>query len=105
MPKRGRLLPLVLLFLVWPLALAGTPPPGFQEDAYQTGIFNLDGFDWAPNGDLWIIQKHGVIQVLRAGASQRTLVASLNVDPNGERGLVGLAVDPAFSSNHYLYFY
>lgn len=105
MPARiGRLLPVVFLCALVPV-YAGTPAPGFVETAYQSGIFNLDGFDWAPNGDLWIITKSGIIWVLRAGASQRTMIASLNVDSTGERGLVGLAVDPNFNTNHYLYFY
>src|SRR5581483_3635780 len=29
----------------------------------------------------------------------------LNVDSNGERGLLGIAFDPNFSSNHYVYLY
>ncbi|HZI94493.1 MAG TPA: PQQ-dependent sugar dehydrogenase [Patescibacteria group bacterium] len=105
MPKCVRWL-ICLVALCCPCLLhAGTTPPGFQETSFQSGLFNLDGFDWAPNGDLWIIQKHGVIQVLRSGASQRITVKTINVDPNGERGLVGLAVDPAFNTNGFVYFY
>ncbi|HEY3174148.1 MAG TPA: PQQ-dependent sugar dehydrogenase [Candidatus Polarisedimenticolia bacterium] len=104
MPRRAALLALLLALSCGPAA-AGTPPPGFVETVHVSGIFQLTGFDWAPNGDLWVIGKDGRIRVLRSGSSTPTFIRKLTVDPNGERGLVGLAVDPGFAANQFIYFY
>ena len=86
-------------------ARAGVPPAGFAETTVVDHVFELTGFDWAPNGDLWIIAKGGTIRVLRAGASTPIVVRRLTVDTQAERGLVGVAVDPGFATNGYIYFF
>lgn len=72
MHTRRALLAIILVMLWCGPAVAGMPPPGFQETVHLSGIFQLTGFDWAPNGDLWLISKDGKIRVQRAGASSPT---------------------------------
>jgi len=84
---------------------AGVPPPGFAETILVDHIYQLTGFDWAPNGDLWIITKVGQVRLLRAGGSVPIIVRRLTVDDQAERGLVGIAVDPDFSTNSFVYLF
>ena len=41
----------------------------------------------------------------RTGRCSRRRSSPCTVDPNGERGLLGVAIDPAFASNGYVYVY
>src|SRR5262249_53082170 len=84
---------------------AGIPPAGFQETTYLSGISQIDGFEWAPNGDMWIISKLGTVRVLHAGTTVPVVVASLPVNTVDERGLLGIAIDPGFATNKFLYLY
>lgn len=63
----------------------------------------------APPGDsrLWIVEKAGRIKLLSGGAVLATpyLDISSRIATDGERGLVGLAFHPAFSSNALFYLY
>ena len=86
-------------------ANAGIPPAGFDETPVAAGIVQITGFEWAPNGDLWIISKPGIVRVLHPGATQPVAVASLPVNTVDERGLLGIAVDPGFDTNQHLYLY
>jgi glucose/arabinose dehydrogenase len=56
-----------------------------------------------PNHKLLVAQKGGAL-VLVAGKSKRTL-ATVPVCDGGEMGLLGIALDPAFASNGYIYLY
>lgn len=84
---------------------AGVPPSGFEETVVLSAIFQITGFDWASNGDLWIISKPGLVRIMRPGEAQPTILRRLSVDPNGERGLLGLAIDPNYATNRFVYFY
>jgi len=88
------------------IAHAGTVPAGFVETSLPVNVFQLTDFDWDPTGDIWLISKLGKIEVLHVGDPAPIVVAQLpNVSSDGEEGLVGLAIDPDFLSNHFIYFY
>ncbi len=96
---------LLVCLLVSSALRAGTPLPGFQETVFVPSIFSLTGFEWAPNGDFWIISKGGLVRVIRAGTTNPVVVVNLHPDQAGERGLLGLEFDPNFTANQYLYLY
>ncbi|HEY3177029.1 MAG TPA: PQQ-dependent sugar dehydrogenase [Candidatus Polarisedimenticolia bacterium] len=85
--------------------IAGIPPAGFQETTVISGINLVTGFDWAPGGDLWIISKDGLVRVLHPGAPPPVLAATIPVNTVDERGLLGIALDPDFTVNGFLYLY
>lgn len=59
---------------------------------------------FAPDGRLFFTElTTGKVQVFENGAI--TTFATLPVSTNGEQGLVGMAFDPNFSSNGWVYFY
>src|SRR5437773_11006518 len=45
------------------------------------------------------------MRVIKTGSLLSTPFVSLTVDSSGERGLLGIAFDPNFATNHYLYGY
>jgi glucose/arabinose dehydrogenase len=59
---------------------------------------------FAPDGRLFVTLKSGVVRYRRTTGSVATLLdSSRRVDDSGERGLLGVAVDPRFTTNHRLY--
>lgn len=84
--------------------------PAFVETDYLTGItFNgSTGLAWAPDGSnrLFVTRKDGYIWIVKNGQFVSTTVPFATITPlygNSECGLVGIAFDPDFLSNHYLY--
>ena len=59
----------------------------------------------APDGRIFVCQQGGALRVIKNGALLPTPFLTLNVDSSGERGLLGIAFDPAFSTNNFIYVY
>src|SRR5437762_8542849 len=87
-------------------ATAATLPPGFTETQFGS---NLSGsptaMAFAPDGRLFVCQQGGELRVIKNGSLLGTPFVTLTVDSSGERGLLGIAFDPNFATNHYLYVY
>jgi glucose/arabinose dehydrogenase len=60
---------------------------------------------FAPDGRLFVCLQTGQLRVIKNGALLPTPFVSLSVDSSGERGLLGVAFDPNFGSNHFVYLY
>lgn len=59
-----------------------------------------------PTGRLFYTEKAtGRVRLFANGQLQPTAVITLAVDSNGERGLLGITVDPDFATNHYIWVY
>jgi len=95
----------LLCLAVFAPALAGVPPAGFQETTVVAGITLITGFDWTPSGDIWIISKSGVVYVYHPGAPQAVVAATIPVNEVDERGLLGIAFDPLYPAQPYIYLY
>lgn len=78
---------------------------GFSETQVLTGISNGVAMEFAPDGRLFILEQDGDIEVYKEGSLQSTPFLDIEVDSANERGLLGLAFDPNFTQNHYLYVY
>jgi len=78
--------------------------PGFAQTQLAKGLKNPIVFAFAPNGDIYIGEQSGIILIYRNGAVLPTPMVTLpNVYGSGECGLLGLALDPNFATNGYLY--
>ncbi len=86
-------------------ALAQSYPTGFSQQQLTTGISSPTAMAFAPDGRLFICQQNGTIKVFKNGAMLATPFATFTVDQNGERGLLGIAFHPNFSSNQFVYVY
>jgi len=58
---------------------------------------------FAPDGRLFFTERPGRLRVIEAGQLRPQPVAELPVAAAGEGGLLGLALDPDFGANGYLY--
>jgi glucose/arabinose dehydrogenase len=60
--------------------------------------------EFAPDGRLFVLEEAGDVDLVHSDGTIWTAL-HLNVDSQGERGLLGIAFDPAFAVNHYVYLY
>ena len=83
-----------------------TQPSGFtRNESFVTGLSNATAFAQAPDGRLFIAEQGGTLRVVKNGVLLATPFATISVDSAGERGLIGVALDPAFANNGYVYVY
>jgi len=59
---------------------------------------------FAPDGRIFFTERVGALRVIEDGQLNPEPVTSIDVGA-GEGGLLGLALDPSFEQNHYLYLY
>lgn len=105
MRTMGQRVLLSLLIAVGPSVFAATFPAGFTGTSYVSGLTSPTAMDFAPDGRLFICQQGGALRVARNGTLLAKPFAVLPVDASGERGLLGVAVDPAFTINSFVYVY
>jgi len=80
-------------------------PTGFADETVVPTIAGATSMTFAPDGRLFVTVQTGDIRVVKNGQLLATPFTRLNVDSFNERGVLGLAFDPNFASNHYLYVY
>jgi hypothetical protein len=100
----GLLAVLVILLAVGGLQ-AQTYPAGFSQVQVANGLNNPTAMVFAPDGRVFVTQQGGALRVIKNGALLPTSFIQLTVDAAGERGLIGVVLDPAFSTNQYIYLY
>jgi glucose/arabinose dehydrogenase len=103
MPKQIFAVIVLLVALVWAIN-AATLPAGFTETQIS-GLPNPTAMEIAPDGRVFVCLQAGSLRVIKNGTLLATPFVTLNVDPNGERGLLGIAFDPNFATNNFLYLY
>jgi len=87
--------------------LAITLPPGFT-DSLVAPVAAPTALAFTPDGRLLVTSQLGDLRVVTPGGTllgTPALSLGARVCANGERGLLGVAVDPTFSSNHFIYLY
>jgi glucose/arabinose dehydrogenase len=87
------------------LASATILPAGFQEDLVVYGLRYPVAAEYAPDGRLFILEKGGTIRIFNNGVLLSKPFLKVPVNDLIERGLLGLALDPDFANNHYVYIY
>ena len=96
---------LVLLFASYSSLKAATLPAGFTETLVAGGLSSPTAMAFAPDGRLFVCQQGGQLRVIKNNALLPTPFVSLTVDAAGERGLLGIAFDPNFATNQFVYLY
>lgn len=85
---------------------AQTFPSGFERVPVATGISSPTVMAFAPDGRIFVAQQNGALRVIKDGTLLTTPFITLSsVSSLGERGLIGIAFDPEFSTNGYVYLY
>jgi glucose/arabinose dehydrogenase len=110
--RRGTslLLALVISCIAFPAttprtALAATLPGGFTESQIASGLASPTAMAFAPDGRIFVCQQGGSLRVIKNDALLATPFVTVTVNSSGERGLLGVAFDPDFANNSYVYVY
>ncbi len=82
--------------------LAGTPPD-LRIEVLVRGLDTPWALDFAPDGRIFITERPGRIRVVEGGRLLPEPWMTLEVTATGESGLMGLALDPQFAKNRFVY--
>jgi glucose/arabinose dehydrogenase len=80
-------------------------PTLFQDVVWVNGLNQSTAMDFAPDGRLFVAEQAGAVRIIENGLLLPTPFYTVSVNSSGERGLLGLAFDPDFANNHYVYIY
>ena len=86
-------------------ASAATVPQGFVDTQIASGLSAPTAMAFAPDGRLFVCEQGGALRVIKNGSLLATPFVTLPVNSFGERGLLGVAFDPNFAINRYVYVY
>jgi glucose/arabinose dehydrogenase len=110
MPSTAALRAAAALLASLSLAVAQNPPPGFTYETLVDGpLQSATAMAFLPDGRLLLTERAtGNIRVFRDGQLLPTPWATVAIQNGGsysEQGLLGIAVDPGFLTNRYVYIY
>lgn len=84
-------------------------PTGFSETLVDNGLNGATAFAFAPDGRIFVTEQGGKVRVIKAGTLLDQPFVDIDiadkVDSAGERGVLGVAFDPDFETNQYVYVY
>ncbi|MGY0236738.1 PQQ-dependent sugar dehydrogenase [Longispora urticae] len=110
-PRASRTRRLVVVVLGLLLVVLGLPrpalaavPTGFSESVVASPTAPT-AMEFAPDGRLFVSEQAGTLRVIKNGAMLPTPFLTVDTDAQSERGLLGIAFDPAFATNHFVYVY
>jgi glucose/arabinose dehydrogenase len=79
------------------------PTAVVRESNWVSGLHEATSMVQLPDGRLLVAQQGGAVRVVKNGALLPAPLHTFSVYQQGESGLIGLAVDPDFASNGYVY--
>jgi glucose/arabinose dehydrogenase len=79
-----------------------TATPQLTTELLLSGRSNIWDIAFTPGGELLFTERKGTVNVLKNGSAV-TLKAIEDAMVRGEGGLMGMAVDPKFAENRYIY--
>lgn len=92
------------MLLVSYRAEAATLPPGFTETSV-TGLSSPTSVSIHPDGRVFVTQQGGALRIIKNGILLATPFVTVTTTSTGERGLLSVAFDPDYATNHYIYVY
>jgi glucose/arabinose dehydrogenase len=104
---RGRVgsVALAALALLAASTYAATVPSGFVDSIFVAVPTDVTAMKFSPDGRLFVLQQSGALRVVQNGTLLATPFLALTVHASGERGLLGVAFDPQFETNNFIYVY
>jgi glucose/arabinose dehydrogenase len=89
-----------------PTASGVSPTHGVSVETVASGLQIPWEIAFLPDGRALVTERPGTVRLLSAaGKLRRRPVARVQVSAQGEGGLLGLALDPEFARNRYVYLY
>ena len=81
------------------------PAHRFHRGARRQRLDNPTAMQFAPDGRLFVCEQGGRLRVIKNGALLARRSSRVTVNSAGERGLLGVAFDPNFAVNQFVYVY
>jgi glucose/arabinose dehydrogenase len=94
----------VLIVVTLP-AGSQTFPSNFTREQVGGTLSNPTVMAFAPDGRIFVAEQSGALRVIKNGTQLTTPFITLTVNSSGERGLIGIAFDPDFATNNFIYLY
>lgn len=96
-----------LFVLGKPASGAGDLPVDFEQSRFVGGLRAPTTMTFAPDGRLFVSEQAGRLRVVKDGVllEKPFVNISKKVDREGARGLLGIAFDPDFENNGFVYVY
>jgi uncharacterized repeat protein (TIGR03806 family) len=99
------------MLLALPLAAQPAPPPPdgvdlpecFSETVVATGITGATAMEIAPDGRIFVCEQTGALRIVKEDKLLPEPFVTAPVDSYWERGLIGVALDPEFGENGFIY--
>ncbi|HEY3062089.1 MAG TPA: PQQ-dependent sugar dehydrogenase, partial [Chloroflexota bacterium] len=84
---------------------SGLPAQFTQDIVIPSGLDQPTNFAFVGDGRMFILEKHGRVRVFKDGALLSTPLIDISdrVNDYFDRGLLGVAIDPDFPNNGYIY--
>src|SRR6187401_2538537 len=82
---------------------ADTSTPPLSRTVWQSGLANPWDIAFLPDSTALITERVGRLRARRFAGALTTVATIADVLANGEGGLLGMAVDPDFTTNRYVY--
>ena len=77
----------------------------FQVETVLTGLEIPWSLAFAPDGRLFVTERPGRVRIVNPSTFTSEVALTLNVYAQGEAGLLGIALDPGFAQNSFVYLY
>ena len=103
--RTARVLVVATWALVAGVAPAATVLPGFTDSTVASGLTGPTAMELAPDGRIFVAEQNGNLRIIKNGALLATPFVTVSTSPNGERGLIGVTLDPNFATNGFVYVY
>lgn len=78
---------------------------GFSQALVGAGISNGTAMEIAPDGRIFVCQQGGALRVIKNDTLLATPFVTVPANAAGERGLLGIAFDPDYANNRFVYAY
>ncbi len=80
-------------------------PADFARVLVTNGLTNPTVMAFAPDGRIFVAEQGGKLRVIKNNVLLPDAFIQLSVNATGERGLIGIVLDPDFAANNFLYLY
>src|SRR5438034_746327 len=103
--RRARLRRPLRMETLEPRQMLAALPPGFEADLVAGGLYEPTAMAVAPDGRIFVNEKPFDVRVVENGQLLPAPFLTLPVERSGERGVDGIALDPDFEHNGFVYIY
>lgn len=95
----------IMSLLIFSQSFGQTFPANFSRVKITGGLASPSSMTFTPDGRILVCELAGKLRVVKNSALLAAEAINVNADiaPSGERGLLGVAVDPDFDNNKYVY--